>query len=29
MRLRLQLAQRQLINSNNAVGKIASDCGFF
>ena len=29
MRLRLQLARRQLINSNEQVGQIASDCGFF
>ena len=29
MRLRLQLARRQLINSNEPVGQIASDCGFF
>ena len=29
MRLRLQLAQRKLINSNTAIGQIASDCGFF
>ena len=28
MRLRLQLARRQLINSNEPVGQIASDCGF-
>ena len=29
MRLRLQLAQRKLIDSNTAIGQIALECGFF
>ena len=28
MRLRLQLAQRKLIDSNTAIGQIALECGF-